>query len=69
MMEQANKINRPLSGFQTGAREAIMSWCEDNKVFYCLGLARNDRLSAQLQGHFESLTSPRPLLPQWSHVI
>ena len=29
------------SGF---CRDAIMSWCEDNDVFYVLGLARNSRL-------------------------
>jgi Transposase DDE domain group 1 len=34
-----------------------MSWCEDNEVFYCFGLARNDRLSEQLQGSFEDLQS------------
>src|SRR5271165_910593 len=45
-------IVRADSGF---AREAIMSWCEDNKVFYCFGLARNDRLSEVLNGNFESL--------------
>ena len=45
-------IVRADSGF---AREAIMSWCEDNKVFYCFGLARNDRLSEILNGNFESL--------------
>ncbi len=35
-------IVRADSGF---AREAIMAWCEENQVFYCLGLARNDRLA------------------------
>src|SRR5262249_21272488 len=34
-----------------------MSWCEDYEVFYCFGLACNDRLSEQLQGSFESLQS------------
>jgi hypothetical protein len=37
------------------ARESIMSWCEDNGVFYCFGLARNDRLSQQLNVQFQSL--------------
>ena len=32
-----------------------MSRCEDNEVFYCFGLARNDRLSEELKGAFESL--------------
>ena len=45
-------IVRADSGF---AREAIMAWCEDNGVFYCLGLARNDRLGEQLKVNFESL--------------
>ena len=40
------------SGF---ARDAIMAWCEDNGVFYCLGLARNERLGEQLKANFESL--------------
>ena len=40
------------SGF---AREAIMSWCEANGVFYCLGLARNERLQKELQASFEAL--------------
>jgi hypothetical protein len=40
------------SGF---AREAIMSWCEANGVFYCLGLARNERLQKELQPSFEGL--------------
>jgi hypothetical protein len=40
------------SGF---ARDAIMAWCEDNGVFYCFGLARNERLGKQLKTNFESL--------------
>jgi hypothetical protein len=32
-----------------------MSWCEEQGVFYCLGLARNGRLEEQLKGNFESL--------------
>ena len=34
------------SGF---AREAIMRWCEENRVQYVLGLARNVRLQAELE--------------------
>jgi hypothetical protein len=34
------------SGF---AREAIMSWCEENRVQYVLGLPRNVRLQAELE--------------------
>jgi hypothetical protein len=45
-------IVRGDSGF---AREAIMAWCEAHQVFYCFGLARNDRLAAQLESSFESL--------------
>jgi Transposase DDE domain group 1 len=45
-------IVRADSGF---AREAIMSWCEEHGVWYCLGLARNDRLSEVLNGSFENL--------------
>src|SRR5690242_11776287 len=47
-------IVRADSGF---ARDAIMSWCEGNGVFYCLGLARNERLQKHLQAPFESLKS------------
>jgi hypothetical protein len=51
---QVRIIVRADSGF---ARDAIMSWCEANGVFYCLGLARNDRLQKHLQAPFESLKS------------
>ena len=37
------------------ARGSIMSWCEDHGHFYCFGLARNERLSEELKGAFESL--------------
>lgn len=39
------------------AREPIMAWCEANGVYYCFGLARNDRLAEQLKASFESLRS------------
>jgi len=45
-------IVRADSGF---AREAIMAWCEDNEVFYGLGLARNERLGQLLSSNFEAL--------------
>ena len=45
-------IVRADSGF---AREAIMAWCEDNGVFYCVGLARNERLEEHLKANFVSL--------------
>lgn len=37
------------------ARDDIMLWCEQNKVSYCLGLARNSRLQAHLHETFETL--------------
>ena len=46
---QARIIVRGDSGF---CREALMSWCEDNDLYYCFGLARNGRLLAQLQRAF-----------------
>ncbi len=53
-------IVRGDSGF---AREAIMHWCEDNKVFYCLGLARNARLRKELEPSFQALHEQAPELP------
>ena len=53
-------IVRGDSGF---AREAIMHWCEDNKVFYCLGLARNARLRGKLEPSFQALHEQAPELP------
>ena len=40
------------SGF---ARQEIMGWCEEHRVFYCLGLARNKRLTARLGKAFGAL--------------
>ena len=40
-------ILRANSGF---AREALMAWCEDNRVDYVFGLARNERLEKTLSG-------------------
>jgi Transposase DDE domain group 1 len=48
-------ILRADSGF---AREALMSWCEANKVDYVFGLARNARLEARLA---EALAEARQL--------
>jgi hypothetical protein len=45
-LPQARIIVRGDSGF---CREAIMAWCEQNAVFYGLGLARNERLEAMLE--------------------
>ncbi len=38
------------SGF---AREWLMAWCEANGVGYVFGLARNDRLAAEIEWHME----------------
>jgi len=38
-------ILRGDSGF---CREEIMSWCEFNQVDYCLGLAKNEHLKAEI---------------------
>ena len=40
-------VLRADSGF---AREALMAWCEQNRVDYLFGLARNVRLEAQIAG-------------------
>ena len=58
-------IVRADSGF---AREQIMSWCEKHKrIYYCFGLARNSRLSKELQQDFselhEAVDSGREALP------
>ena len=50
------------SGF---AREALMAWCEANRVDYLFGLARNARLEAEIAGELaeaaaESRTTGRP---------
>lgn len=44
-------IVRGDSGF---CRPELMDWCEDNQIFYCLGLARNERLEALLQKSLDS---------------
>ena len=51
------KVRIIVRGDSAFAREPIMSWCEENEVFYCFGLARNDRLSEELKGAFESLNA------------
>jgi len=38
------------SGF---AREWLMAWCEENSVDYVFGLARNERLAAEIEWHME----------------
>lgn len=39
-------ILRADSGF---ARESILSWCERHNVYYCVGLAKNPRLTTELE--------------------
>jgi hypothetical protein len=39
------------SGF---AREPLMAWCEDNQVDYLFGLARNERLTAEIMAEIEA---------------
>jgi hypothetical protein len=39
------------SGF---ARESLMAWCEANRVNYLFGLARNERLTAEIAGEMAS---------------
>lgn len=43
--KKAKIIVRGDSGF---CRDEILKWCEDNNVFYCIGLAKNTRLIQQL---------------------
>jgi hypothetical protein len=52
------KVHIIVRGDASFAREAIMSHCESAGLFYCFGLARNDRLQAQLEEEFERLQEP-----------
>lgn len=45
-----NKVRIIVRGDSGFAREQIMAWCEEKGVYYCFGLARNNRLVARL-GH------------------
>ena len=49
------KVRIIVRGDASFARDPIMSWCEAEGLFYCFGLARNDRLQAQLEGEFQRL--------------
>jgi hypothetical protein len=42
---QVRMVVRGDSGF---CREELMAWCEANRVEYLLGLAKNDRLKAEI---------------------
>lgn len=46
-------VLRADSGF---AREELMAWCEENRVDYVFGLARNARLEEALAGHMVQAT-------------
>ena len=59
------------SGF---AREALMSWCEENRVDYVFGLAKNPRLQAALEPAFERAHrrcelsgQPERVYSEWQH--
>jgi hypothetical protein len=45
-------VLRADSGF---AREEIMQWCEEHGLYYVIGMARNERLSAELEALFSEL--------------
>lgn len=51
----SRKVRILVRGDASFARDPIMSYCEAQGVFYCFGLARNDRLQAQLEKEFERL--------------
>jgi len=51
------KVEIVLRGDSGFARDTIMDWCENNGVFYCLGLKRNNRLEDKLAPVFEALQS------------
>jgi hypothetical protein len=50
-----SKVEIVLRGDSGFARDVIMDWCEQNKVFYCLGLRRNSRLEGTLAPAFEAM--------------
>jgi hypothetical protein len=55
-------VVRADSGF---CRDGLMTWCEDNNVHFVLGLAKNDRLIAEIEPEFaeareEAETTGRP---------
>jgi hypothetical protein len=59
---QVKILLRADSGF---ARDGLMAWCEDNRVGYVFGLARNERLVGAIAdelaaAEIESLASGRP---------
>jgi hypothetical protein len=64
-------VIRADSGF---AREPLMSWCEEHRVHYVLGLAKNPRLEAALAPAFEQAHrrcertgQPARVFAEWQH--
>lgn len=51
---QVRILVRADSGF---ARESLMAWCEAHGVDFVFGLARNERLAAQIEWHLEQARS------------
>src|ERR1700734_2762385 len=51
---EARILLRADSGF---AREALMAWCEANRVDYLFGLARNPRLAAMIESELAAANS------------
>lgn len=48
--ERWPRVKIVLRGDAGFAREALMSWCEENRVDYVFGLARNERLEKEIEG-------------------
>lgn len=68
---QVSILVRGDSGF---AREALMGWCEDHKVDFVFGLARNPRLERTLEPAFERAEQlcaesgePERVYDEWMH--
>ncbi len=53
--KRGGKLGGIVRGDSAFAREAIMGWCEEEEVFYGLGLARNRRLEELLAEEFKTL--------------
>ncbi len=60
---KARIILRADSGF---CREPIMRWCEENDIYYCLGLARNARLHKELAAALLTARERQVQSGQWS---
>jgi hypothetical protein len=51
----SRKVRIIVRGDSAFAREPIMAWCEEQKLFYCFGLACNERLLAGVESEFAAL--------------